>query len=131
MIAEVLSYIFSQYLWYNKSIQVDKASIHFLTFSENSINHVFKLFSDNGSINEWHEFKREYNLHESSCFKWLLKLEGSIPERQKFVIKENYENATNLIIHDHHFIRGSRVITLDKLTSSEIIIFYIDFKSSK
>ena len=30
--------------------------------------------------------------------------------------KKNYENATNLIIHNHHLVKGSRVITLDKLT---------------
>ena len=50
---------------------MDKASFHFLTFSEKSINYVSQLFSDNGSIKKWHELKREYNLHESSHFKWL------------------------------------------------------------
>ena len=44
----------------------------------------------------------------------------SIPERWKYIIKENYENATNMILHDHHLIKGSRVITLDKLTSPKI-----------
>ena len=44
----------------------------------------------------------------------------SIPERWKYIIKENYENATNMILHDHHLIKGSRVITLDKLTSQKI-----------
>ena len=50
MMAEISSCILSQYLWYNRSIKVDKASIHFLTFSEKSINYVLQLFSDNGSI---------------------------------------------------------------------------------
>ena len=111
---------------------MDKVSIHFLTFSEKSINYVSQLFSDNGSIKKWHEFKREYNLHESSYFKWL-QLVDSIPERWKFVIKENYENATNLIIHDHHLIKGSRVLTLDKLKSSEtysILILKVQNKPS-
>ena len=34
----------------------------------------------------------------------------------KIIIKESYENATNPIIHDHHLVKGSRVIALDKLT---------------
>ena len=34
--------------------------------------------------------------------------------------QKNYENAINLIIHDHHLVKGSRVITLDKLTSTEL-----------
>ena len=50
MMAEIPSCILSQYLWYNKSIQVDKASNHFLTFSEKSINYVSQVFGDNGSI---------------------------------------------------------------------------------
>ena len=59
------------------------------------------------------------NWHESFYFQWL-QLIDSIPQRQKIIIKENYENATNLIIHDHHLVKGSRIITLDKLTSTGI-----------
>ena len=61
----------SQYMWCNKSIQVDKASIHFLqfySFPKKDINYVSQLFSDNGSVKKWREFKREYNLHENSHF---------------------------------------------------------------
>ena len=35
----------------------------------------------------------------------------SIPERWKFIMKEKYENATNLILYDLHLIKGSRIIT--------------------
>ena len=107
---------------------MDKASVHFSTFSEESINHVLQLSSDNGSIEKWHEFKREYNLHESSYFKWL-QLVDSIRGRCKFIIRENY--ATNMIIHNHHLIKGSRVITLDKLTSTKIYSILISKVQSK
>ena len=119
MITEETPCILSQYLWYNRSIQVDNSSVYFLKFSEKNINYVSQLFSDNGSIKQWHEFKREHNLHESFYFQWL-QLIDSIPQRWKIVIKENYKNATNLIIHDHHLVKGSRVITSHKLTSTEI-----------
>ena len=46
MITGIPSCILSDRLWYNESIQVDKASVHFLEFSENSINHVSQHFSD-------------------------------------------------------------------------------------
>ena len=46
MITGIPSCILSDHLWYNESIQVDKASVHFLEFSENSINHVSQHFSD-------------------------------------------------------------------------------------
>ena len=71
------------------------------------------------------QLKNGMNLRENATcikvfyFKWLQSID-SISESWKFVIKENYENATNLIIHDHHLIKGSRVITLDKLTLTEI-----------
>ena len=91
----------------------------FLKVFQKNINYVSQLFSDNGSIKQWHEFKREHNLHESFYFQWL-QLIDSIPQRCKIIIKENYENVTNLITHGHHSVKGSRVITLDQLTSTEI-----------
>ena len=80
MITEVPSCILSHYLWYNRSIQVDNSSVYFLKFSEKNINYVSQLFSDNGSIKQWHEFKREHNLHESFYFQWLQLIEY-IPQR--------------------------------------------------
>ena len=66
------------------------------------------------------------NLREKTTyikvFDWL-RINESIPERWKVIIKENYENATNLIVHDHHLVKSSRVITLDKLT---YILIYTD-----
>ena len=47
-------------------MQVDKAYVYFLKFSEKSIDYVSQLFSENGSIKKWHEIQREYNLHGSS-----------------------------------------------------------------
>ena len=36
-------------------------------------------------------------------------------------IKETYESTTNIIIiHDHHVIKGSIILTWDKLSSTEI-----------
>ena len=69
MMPEIPSCILAQYLWYKKSTEVDKGSVYFLTLSEKSINYVSHFFSDNDSIRKWHEFKREYNLHENSYFK--------------------------------------------------------------
>ena len=112
MITEVTYCILSQYLWFNRTIQVDYSSVYFLKFSEKNINYVSQHFSDNGSIKKWHEFKREHNLHESFCFQWL-QLIDSIRQRWKTIIKENHGNAANLIIHDHHLVKGSTVITLE------------------
>ena len=74
--------------------------------------------------------KREHNLHESFYFQWL-QLIDSIPQRWKITIKENYENATNLTTDDHHLVKGSRIITLDKLTSTEIYSMLISRAQNK
>ena len=44
----------------------------------------------------------------------------------EYIFKENFENATDVIIHDHHLVKGSRLITLDKVKSTKrdsILIF--------
>ena len=112
--------ILSQYLQYNENIQVDKNSIYLVQFSEKNINYVSQLFRPDGSIKKWHELKTEHELHESSYFQWL-QLISAIPERWKFIIKETHESTTNLIIHDCHVIKGSRILTLNKLSSTELI----------
>ena len=55
----------------------------------------------------------------------------SIPQRWKINIKVNYENATNLIVHDYHLVKGSRVITSDKVTSTEIYSILISRAQNK
>ena len=44
---------------------------------------------------------------------------------------DNSENAINLIIDDHHLVKDSRVITLDKLTSTEIYSILISRAQNK
>ena len=85
MITEVPSCILSQYMCYNRSIQADHSSVFFLEVFQKNINYVSQLFSDNGSIKQWHEFKREHNLHESFYFQWL-QLIDSILQRWKTII---------------------------------------------
>ena len=75
------------------------------------------FFNNNGSIKEWHKFKREYNPHHNSYFQWV-QLIGSILGKWKFIIKNNV--AANLITHGHHLNKGSRFITSDELRPIEI-----------
>ena len=66
---------------------------------------------------KWHEFKRDFDLHDNFYLQWVQPID-SVPEKQKFILKKNNndENAANLITHDHD--QESRIITLDKLTST-------------
>ena len=119
---EILSCILSQYLQYNANIHIDKTSIHFSRFSEKNINYVSQRFTNNGSIKKWHKFKRECNLYQNSYFQWV-QLMDSIQKNGNLSLKRKNEVAANLITNDHPLIKGSRVITLNKLTS--IVIYSI------
>ena len=119
----------SQYLWYNENIQVNKNSIYLIRFSEKNINYVSQLFRPDGSIKTWHEPKTERELHENFYSQWLQPV-SSISEGWKFIIKETHKDTTNLI-YDHPVIKGSRVLTLDKLTSTEIYSILISEVQNK
>ena len=47
------------------------------------------------------------------------------------IIKETYESATNLVIHGHHLIKGSRILALDKLSSTKIYAILISNVKNK
>ena len=49
-----------------------------------------------------------------------MQLIDSITEKWKFISKKPNEIGANPITHDYHLIKGSRVITLDKLISTKI-----------
>ena len=118
MITEIPSCVLSQYLWYNANTQVDKTSTLFSRFSEKNIHYVSQLFNNNGPIKKLHEFKREYDLHDNYYFQWVQLVE-SISEKWKFIIKKTVKLQI-ILSSCHHLFKGSKVITLEKLTSIEI-----------
>ena len=63
-------------------------------------------------------------------FQWV-QLIDSIPEKWELIIKKDNEIAANLITYDHHLIKGSRVTTLDQLTSTEIYSILISKVQNK
>ena len=125
---EISTCIWSQYLWYNNNIQVEKNSTYLVRFSEKNINYVSQLFGPEGSTKTWLELKTEHELN-TYYFQWL-QLVSAIPEGRT-IIKETHESTTNLIIHDHHVIKGSRILTLDKLSSTELYTILISKVQNK
>ena len=77
------------------------------------------LFRPDCSIKTWQELNSEHKIYAHFYFQWL-QLIMAIPEGWKFMIKKTHKTTTNLIIYDHCVIKGSRVLTVDKLTSTEI-----------
>ena len=63
--------------------------------------------------------KTEYDLQNKDHFCWLQRI-NIIPETLKKCIKKTLENTILLIVKDHHLLRGSRIIILEKLSSLSI-----------
>lgn len=76
-------------------------------------------FNDSGSIQRWHELKREYNLNESPYFQWLQLIESNA-EDGDLLSNKTMKMLIMLKIHDNCLIKGSRVIAIYKLTLTEI-----------
>ena len=69
------------------------------------------------------------NLRENTLtWEYLLSVEAA---NRLFIIKKKYENATNFITHNHHSIKGSRAISFDKLTSTEMYFILISKVQNK
>ena len=97
-------------------------------FSTKNINFVTQLFNTDGSVKNWNILKTEFSLQNKDPFCWL-QLVNAIPEMWEKCIKQTSENTSLLVVKDHHLLRGSRIIILEKLSSKELyslLIFAIN-----
>ena len=111
--------VLSQFIWYNSYIKIDRKAVYLKSFSTKNINFVTQLFNTDGSVKNWNILKTEYALQNKDQFCWL-KLINAIPEMWKKCIKQTSENTSLLVVKDHHLLRGSRIIILEKLNSKEL-----------
>ena len=88
-------------------------------FSTININFITRLFNSGGSVKNWNILKTEYALQNKDQFCWL-QLINAIPEMWRKCIKQTSENTSFLVVKDHHLLRGSRTIILEKLSSKEL-----------
>ena len=64
----VPSTILSQYLWFNKHINIGNNSVYFSHFSNHGINFIGNLGDINGKYKSWDTIKYEYNLTDKEKF---------------------------------------------------------------
>ena len=114
----VPSCILNQVLWFNKFIQINRKPVFYKKFSLNNINFLMQLVDRNGSFKNWHTVKHEYDLQNNLYFQWM-QLVNAIPSNWKNIIKQNNDINT-FTTTQHHFIRNSRVLTVQKATSKEL-----------
>ena len=67
----------------------------------------------------WNNLKIKYNLRNETYFHWL-QLKHGIAHKRKTIIKQKPGNVSDLLIQDHHFLKGARILTLEKLSSKEL-----------
>ena len=94
-----------------------------------NIDFLSQLF-EGGSLKSWNDLKIEYNLTNETYFQWL-QLKHAIPHKWKTIIKQNPGNVSDLLIHDHHLIKGARILTLEKLSSKELYSILITKLTNK
>ena len=117
---ETPSCILSQYLWFNKFIIVDNSYVNFTNFSTKSINFVSDLVNENCNFKSWETLKNEYHLDNKLYFQWM-QLIQAIPLIWKQKINDSEKNVEkSYVVQDHHLIKNTRIISLDKLTTTEI-----------
>ena len=111
--------VLSQFLWYNSYIKIHNKAVYLKFFSTKKINFITQLFNTDGSVKNWNILKTEFALQNKDQFCWL-QLVNAIPEMWKKCIKQTSENTSLLVVKDHHLLRGSRIIILEKLSSKEL-----------
>ena len=77
-----------------------------------------ELVDRNVFFKNWHTVKHEYDLQNNLYFQWMQFI-NAIPSNWKNIIKQN-SDINAFTTTQHHFIRNSRVLTVQKATSKEL-----------
>ena len=73
----------------------------------------------------WRLFKTEYSLNHTFYFHWL-----QLTNAWKYIARNNINNNGSPTIKDHHIIRRTRKVSINKLNCERIILKF-DFKYRK
>ena len=74
---------------------------------------------ENGTLKTWQHFKIYFNCTENMYFRWR-QIIGSIPGPWKRIIQEDQGVSINKGVYNQHFLRVTRQLTLDRMTSKEL-----------
>ena len=90
-----------------------------------------QLVDRNGVFKDWNALKHGCDLQNNLYSQWM-QLISAIPSNWENIIKQNSDINT-FTTTQHHFLRNSRVLTVQKVTSNElywILITTIEHKST-
>ena len=77
-----------------------------------------RLVDRNGVFKNWNILEHKYYLKNNLYFQWM-QLISATPSNCKNIIKQN-NNINTFTTTQHHFIRNSRVLTVQIVTSKEL-----------
>ena len=113
-----LSCNLSHHFLYNRYVKVDNKSVYSKFFSTKNFNFVTQLLHSDGSVKNWNILKTEHPLQNKDDYCWLQFI-NAVPEIWKKFIKQTSQNSF-LVVKNHHLLRGSRIIILEKLSCEEL-----------
>ena len=84
-VSEIPSCLLSNFLWFNKSILIDKKPVFFHKLSKHNLNFVHQLFLPSGKLKTWSDIEYEFDLNKSHKFQ-IIQVLNAIPKKWKIVI---------------------------------------------
>ena len=118
------SCVLSQFLRFNSYIKIDNKAFYLKFFSTKNINFIIQLFNIYGSVKNWNILKTEYALPNKDRSCWF-QLINAIQEKWKKCIQQTSKNTSLQVVKNHHLVRGSRIIILEKRSSKELYSWLI------
>ena len=103
---KVSSLVFSQFLWYNSYIKIDKEVVCYKKIANKKINFVSDLFDENGEFKSWQKILNDLQLTQKSYFKWF-QLIHAIPRPWKLAVLNDKGNCKNIYLN-HHLIKNNQ-----------------------
>ena len=97
---------------------IEKKSIVFRDFSDIDLNLVYQLFDNNENVKFWSSIREEFGFSNISNFKWE-QLIYTLPPYWKKIIKKT-DDADNLLLPNHHFIKKTPLTGIEKLNSRQL-----------
>ena len=121
------SCVLSQFLWFNKYIEIDTSYINTYVFANKNIKFISDLMDEDCNFKSWDKMKSDYLLSNAMHHQWLQILHA-IPKHwlrilKNDMVKNNADN--NLFVLDHHVIKQNLVQDIKKLTAKEIYTILI------
>ena len=95
----ILSFIGSQFLWFNNYFIIDNNSVHFQEFSSHNVNFFNPLFTSEGELEDWNYINWEFQLNNNLYYKFT-QISNAIPRKWKQELRENRAETCTIYL-DH------------------------------